>query len=107
MWIYMHKFSSVSLFLLESDLDWLNKINKEEDFHVKEWSPEHTFLLLFGPMVILRCLSARANFSKEFALASRFKHLKLITDKICFGIISFEIMLHQFVLRFRLKYCCL
>ncbi len=74
--------------------------------HFKEGGvPEHPRLHnRHGPMVAQRCLGAKTNFPRKFALVSCFELPKRTQYELHFGLILFEITSYQFVLRFCLKY---
>ncbi len=69
-----------------------------------EFQNTHRLHNRHGPMVAQRCLGAKTNFPRKFALVSCFELPKRTQYELHFGLILFEITSYQFVLRFCLKY---
>ncbi len=74
--------------------------------HQRRWSSRtlHRLRNRHGPMVAQRCLRAKTNSPRNFALVSCFELPKRTQNELCFGLILFEMTSYQFVLRFNLKY---
>ncbi len=97
--------------VLEMLFSWLTFIewetNREKKMLVKGcWVTEHTHRLRnrHGPMEAQRCLGAKTNSPRKFALVSCFEVPKQTQNELHFGLILFKMTSYQFVLWFRLKY---
>ncbi len=80
---------------------------REKNLHVKEGgASEHTHRLhnRHGPMVAQRCLRAKMNSPRRFALVSCIELPKRTQNELRFSLSLFKMMSYQLVLRFRLKY---